>query len=184
MLPFGSEKLGGALSLPSEIAEREIYGNPIVSMLGPVAFNKDPYTGRAMYGPGEEHAGPAGALAERAYKTWTPGLFPGNTQFGKVKDAVQGRPDYFGRPTDLPTALGSAATGINVRPLDVNTEAMFRDKEFKDAMEDLRKGMYRLQADQRLTNEARDSRMKELVKRQQDLVAKYQKLYSGEEAQR
>jgi hypothetical protein len=176
--PFGSERTGGDLALPAEIAEREIYGHPITSMVGPVLFNRDPYTGKEVYGPGQEHEGPGGALAERVWKTWTPSIVPGGFTYGKVKGALEGRPDYFGRPQDVPSTLEQAATGLNVRPLDEGTEAMFRDREFKAALDDIRKGQFRIESDARLTDKERTEKMEELDRREQELEKRYANIYA------
>ena len=174
--PFDIEDGPSWAQFPMEIVSRELYGNPVVSTFGPPMFNKDPYTGKSSYGPGQPHEGFWGAVGDRAFKTFTPSLFPGNVGYDKMAGAIKGRPDYFGFPSSLGETLFSQSTGLNLRHFDPATEERFRNKEFRDAAEEIRKGMYSAAADQRLSQEERENRLNELSNRMDRLVRKYSSL--------
>jgi len=133
-------------------------------------------TGKSSYGPGQPHEGFWGAVGDRAFKTFTPSLFPGNVGYDKMAGAIKGRPDYFGFPSSLGETLFSQSTGLNLRHFDPATEERFRNKEFRDAAEEIRKGMYSAAADQRLSQEERENRLNELSNRMDRLVRKYSSL--------
>lgn len=177
VLPFGSESFSGPLALPGQIMEREVYGNPIMSTVGDVLANRDPYTGKELYGPGKEYQTPEGALLGRAWKTVTPGMTPGNYAFENLERGVEGRPDYFGNKSPLPNDILSTFAGLNIRPEDPRLEMMFRNSEFRNALDAIRKSRYSTAENASLTNQQKQVKMKELDDEETRLIQQFQRLY-------
>ena len=76
-----------------------------------------------------------------------------------------GRPDYWGRTRDVPSAAASSIFGLKVTGVDVDRQRMFRQFEFEDMEREIRREIFSIQRNQGLSDAERKAALDKVQKK-------------------
>jgi len=140
ILPIGvvsniTEK-GGILGLIS---------NPLLSAYKELSSNKQTITGKPIWEDTDTYPEIASKIGDYFYKQVMPSLAPpipkvtkGGYSWQKLQSAIEGRPDYFGRERSVPLSILDVLGGVKVNPVDIKQQKLFKMREKRSTISDLR----------------------------------------------
>lgn len=178
------ERLPGVRRVAGLVRQAPVFGSPFVTLAAEIGTNRSTYTGKKIYNETDTTGEVAGKISQHIYRALAPSLAPGGYGETRLRKAITGQPDYFGRTSTVPTAVASTMMGLKVSPVDVERERFFREKEAEDLLEELERQAFQVMNDQRMSPAEQERRMEQLREKADRLVSQYQQRFYGEPAVR
>jgi hypothetical protein len=166
ILPWGDVGETGATGIPNTMP---IYAGPLKAVYE-VAINKSAFTGKEIYRATDTTGEAAGKISDFMWKQAAPPMAPGGYGFERIRKAYQAQPDYFGRTTEMKSALASSLLGLKVNPVDVEHEGTMRKVELKRTIQDLKIQEYGVRRNQGLTREEKIEKIRALREKKRTLI--------------
>jgi len=146
--------------------------NPAVSEAFSQLYNYDPYFGTTITKPGQPPSEQLKARGEHVARTFLPTAY---TTAGKVKAAVQGRPDYMGRERSLQDLILGEGLGIKLYPYDKIKGIQNYTSQINQIDKDLSGEINSVIRDQSLKPVERKQKLTDLIKWRNDRLQKLTK---------
>jgi len=104
----------------------QMMGNPFFTTAAEIGTNYNRYSQRKIWEDADSPAEKYQKQADYMIKLWMPSFTPeipftdirGGYVYDKLRSAITGRPDYYGRVFDIGPAIGSAIFGFKTTPID------------------------------------------------------------------
>lgn len=123
-----------------------VTAHPLTALVQ-LANNKDAFTDRAIFNPGDWETGrgwvkTADYLTKKWLPTFTPGAGPGSDFRGgyawsKLADAIAEQPDYLGRVRSKAKVLADVFAGLKIQPIDYQEQARFINEDIQRKIQGL-----------------------------------------------
>lgn len=162
-LPWGDIAEGGWLGgvVPPQVA----LSNPALKMPAELLLNKNSFTGREIVRRSDTTGERIEKGAEHIYRTLTPPLMPGNYNARALWSMFTGKPNARGDISSPIQAIPRTLFGLKFQSVDLKREKALRLYFVRLEMEDIRSKMASVQLDKSLSQDEKNSKIRDLQQR-------------------
>ncbi len=146
---------------------------PTWRLAAELILNKSAYTGRELWSDTDLPSEKVRRWLLHFYRAIAPSLAPGGWSETKLRRALKGELDYWGRETSLTSAIASSLLGFKTVSLNVNKEIFFKIKDFQAKVEELKKRAYSISNNKGMSEEKKLREFQKLRLVYEQLVKRY-----------
>ncbi len=136
-------------------------------------LNESAWTGREIWSDADLPSEKVRKALLHFYRAIAPSLAPGGWSETKLRRALKGELDYWGRETSLTSAIASSLLGFKTVSLNVNKAIFFKIKDFQAKVEELKKRGFSISNNKGMSDEKKLKEFQKLRLVYEQLVKRY-----------
>jgi hypothetical protein len=163
------EKTPGLRHVAGLSRQLPLVGSPLMQAIGELGLNKSSFTRKNIYNSFDTAKERFQKISLYLHRQLAPSLAPGGYGWTRIQKALTSKPDYFGRTTDLRSAIASTLFGLKITPIDVRQQKRFRRFERNREVRDIGGAIARIRRNRGLTREEKRVEMRKLRAKQREV---------------